>query len=212
MSKSGITAITITDNQTGESATVSPEAFDRYAAGLRGGRPMVAATMTAQHIRPPQEAEFGDEAYIPATTLEAVADSLIAEHRASLGHIGDLQVAVLWKKTGGKRGGHPVFGKTSKRGGLLSAFTTADFIIWLAADHVLEAGYTERQITALLHHELLHIGWQSPDEDDPEGEGKAVLAGHDFELFAEEIRTYGAWEQMLEEAAEAFAQAPLFEN
>ena len=169
------------------------------------------ATATAQRVRPPQESEFGDEAYIPAAPLEAIADSLIAEHRASLGHIADLQVAILWKKTGGKRGGHLVMGKTAKRGGLLAAFTTADFIIWLAADHVLEAGYTERQIKALLHHELLHIGWQEPEEDDPNGEGKAVLVGHDFEFFAEEIRTYGAWEELLQEAAEAFAQAPLFD-
>lgn len=172
---------------------------------------MVSATATAQRIRPPQEAEFGDDAYIPASALEALASDLISQHRESLGHIADLQVAVLWKKTGGKRAGHAVFGKTSKRGGLLAAFTTADFIIWLAADHVTEAGYTERQITALLHHELLHIGWQEPDEDDPDGEGKAVLVGHDFEFFAEEIRTYGAWEQMLQEAAEAFAQAPMFD-
>lgn len=173
---------------------------------------MASATMTAQRIRAPRESEFGDEAYIPATALEATAESLIAEHRATLGHLADLQVAVLWKKSGGKRGGHPVMGKCSKRGGLLAAFTTADFIIWLAADHVLEADYTERQITALLHHEILHIGWQEPGEDDPETEGKAVLVGHDFEFFAEEVRVYGAWEEMLQEAAAAFKQAPMFDG
>jgi hypothetical protein len=174
---------------------------------------MVAATEEMTRVTPriPAEIEFGDEAYLPAPELEALADALILQYPDSLGHIADLKLAVLWKKAGGKRGGHPVFGKTSKRGGLLSAFTTADFIIWLAADHVLTADYDERQITALLHHELLHIGWQEPDEDDEDGEGKAVLVGHDVGAFTEEIRVYGAWEAMLKEVASAFQQAGLFE-
>ena len=169
---------------------------------------MTSATATVQRIHVPQEAEFGDEAFLPAM-LDSVVTQLVRQYD-SLSHIADLTVAVLWKKSGGKRGGKPVFGKTVKRNGLVSAFTSADFIVWLAADHVAEAGYDERQITALLHHELLHIGWQEPDEDDPEGEGKAVLVGHDFEFFAEEVRAYGAWEEMLQEAADAFRQAGLF--
>jgi hypothetical protein len=56
----------------------------------------------------------------------------------------------------------------------------------------------------------LHIGWQEPDEDDPNGEGKAVMVGHDFEFFAEEVRAYGAWDALLQEAASAFRQAGLF--
>lgn len=177
--------------------------------GLGGRNSMTTATATAQRLRVPAEAEFGDEAFVPATALESVLTELVRTHD-SLSHIADLTVAVLWKKSGGKRGGHPVMGKTSKRGGLVSAFTTADFITWLAADHVAEADYDDRQITALLHHELLHIGWQEPDDDDANGEGKAVLVGHDFEGFAEELRVYGAWEQLLQEAATAFKQAGLF--
>lgn len=202
MSTNGITGITLTTDE--GSVTVSPEAFHRYAAGVK-----TMTSATAQRIRVPSEMEFGDEAFISATALEPMLMELVRQHD-SLSHIADLTVALLWKKSGGKRGGKPVMGKTAKRSGLVAAFTTADFIVWLAADHVAEADYDERQITALLHHELLHIGWQEPDEDDPEGEGKAVRVGHDFEFFAEEVRTYGAWEAMLQEAAAAFQQAGLF--
>lgn len=175
---------------------------------------MTTATITAQRQRlyVPTELDFGDEAYLEAEDLQALGADLIARHPDTLGHIADLTVAYLWKKTGGKRAGRPVFGKTAKRSGLVAAFTTADFIIWLAADHVEEAGYSPKQIEALLFHELNHIGWQEPDEDDPEGEGKAVLVGHEYEFFKSELLVYGAWEDMLREAADAFSQAPLFED
>lgn len=175
---------------------------------------MATATATMQRptIHVPAEFEFGDEAYTAAPDLEALAHTLIRRYPDALGHIAEVTVAYLWKKAGGKRGGNATFGKTAKRGGLVAAFTSADFIIWLAADHVEAANYTPEQITALLHHELLHISVEEPDEDDEDGERKFVLRGHDLEVFTEEIRVYGAWDAMLREAADAFRQAGLFED
>ncbi len=206
MNNGGITGITFTTDE--GSSTVSPEAFHRF---VREGS-TVASAVTAQleRVHVPAEIEFSDEAYIAAPDLLSLAESLIAQYPDTLSHITNLELAILWKKSGGKRGGKGVFGKTAKRGGLMSAFTTADFIIWLAADHVAAAEYTDGQITALLHHELLHIGWQEPDEDDEDGEGKVVLVGHDVEFFTEEVRVYGAWDALLKEAAESFKQAGLF--
>lgn len=169
---------------------------------------MTAATATAQpiHVRVPTAEDFGDD-FLPASDLDAVYTQLVRTHD-TLEHLAQLDVAIRWKKSGGRKGGHPVFGKMAKRSGLLSAFTTCDFVVWLAADHVLEAEYTDRQIMALLHHELMHIGFEDP-EDGEDGPRKYVLVGHDFEGFKEELRVYGAWEDMLAEAAEAFEQAGL---
>lgn len=166
------------------------------------------ATAPAIHVRVPTEEHFGGDDFLPAPDLDALYTQLVRQND-TLDHLAQVEVAIRWKRTGGKKGGRPVFGKTAKRSGLLSAFTSADFVVWLAADHVLAAEYTDRQITALLHHELMHISFVDP-EDDEEGARKYVLVGHDFEFFAEEIKTYGAWEELLQEAAAAFEQAPLF--
>lgn len=172
---------------------------------------MTTSTATAPtiHVHVPLETQFGGEDFLPAPELAQIGTQLIRAHD-TLDHLTQVEVAIFWKRTGGKKRGRPVFGETAKRSGLVSAFTTADFIVWLAADHVLEAEYTDRQIVALLHHELMHISFVDP-EDDEEGARKYVLVGHDFEFFGEELRIYGAWEEMLQEAATAFKQAGLFE-
>lgn len=169
------------------------------------------ATLTRPTIVVPVEMDFGDEAFIPSAELEALGQSLIARYPDTLGHVADVQVAYLWKKSGGKKGGNGVFGKTLKRGGLVSAFTTADFIVWLAADHCAAADYSQRQLEHLLKHELTHIGYEDPADDDGDGERKFVLRGHDLEVFLSDVREMDtdSWDTMLHEAAEAFSQAGL---
>jgi hypothetical protein len=144
---------------------------------------MTTVTREMVRVRVPNEETFGEEPFVEATDLAGLAESLIEQYPDSLGHLADLTVAYLWKKSGGKRGGHGVYGKTAKRSGLVAAFTSADYIVWLAADHIAAAGYDQRQITALLHHELLHTGI----EEDEDGNVKTILKGHDFEAFAEEV-------------------------
>jgi hypothetical protein len=168
------------------------------------------APRPAIHVRVPTAEQFGTDDFMSAGTLNQIYTQLVDQH-STLEHLEQLEVAILWKKSGGKKSGRPVFGKTAKRSGLVSAFTSADFIVWLAADHVLEAEYTDRQITALLHHELMHISYEDP-ADNEEGARKYVLVGHDYEFFGEELRIYGAWEEMLQEAATAFEQAPMFSD
>ena len=86
-------------------------------------------------------------------------------------------------------------------------FAESEFLIWLAADEVLVREMSDREIRACLSHEMRHIGWDVDDD----GNGKAVILGHDVELFFSEVREVGAWNDMLSEAAESFSQAPLFE-
>ena len=165
------------------------------------------ATVTATHIVVPAELDFGDDAFLDSPELKELGGDLIEMHPGTLGHLAEVEIAYLWRKSCGKKSGAPVFGKTSKPSGLLTAFTSAEAVIWLSADHVAEAGYSARQIEALLFHEMQHVG---VEEDEETGDRKIVMRSHDVELFYEDVRKYGAWEIMLQEAADAFAQAPLF--
>lgn len=165
------------------------------------------ATASATRVVVPVEMDFGDDAFIVSPELKELAGDLIEMHPGTVGHLAEVEVAYLWKKTGGKRGGKGVFGKTSKASGLLTAFTDAEAVVWLAADHVADADYSPRQIEALLFHEMQHIG---VEEDENTGERKVVMRAHDVELFVEDIRTYGAWDDTFMDAATAFKQAGLF--
>lgn len=164
-------------------------------------------TAAAARIVVPVELDFGDDAFIVSPELKELAGDLIELHPGTLGHLSEVEVAYLWKKSGGKRGGKGVYGKTSKSSGLLTAFTEAEAVVWLAADHVADAGYSARQIEALLFHEMQHIGGE---EDENTGERKVVMRGHDVELFVEDIRKYGAWDDTFMDAATAFKQSGLF--
>lgn len=167
-------------------------------------------TATRRTVYVPAELDFGDDAFFPSPELLEMAGDLIELHDDILGHLASLEIAYFWKKTGGKRGGKGVYGKAIKPSGLLTAFTQADAVIWLAADHVAEAEYTPRQIEALLFHEMQHVGVEEPEDEDDER--KIVMRPHDVELFLEDVKTYGAWDDLLREAAAAFKQAPLFEG
>lgn len=170
---------------------------------------MTTITAQRQSVFVPAELDFGDDAFLASAELQSLAGDLIQQHPGTLGHLIDVEIAYFWKKTGGKRGGKGVYGKAVKPSGLLTAFTTADAVIWLAADHVAEALYTPRQIEALLFHEMQHVGVEEPEDEDEER--KIVMRPHDVEMFLDDIRKYGAWDDLLRAAASAFEQAPLFE-
>jgi hypothetical protein len=169
---------------------------------------MPTATVTLPRVHVPLSDEFGSEQFTPAADLSALGEYLIERYPDVLGDLADVEVAYFWKRSGGKKSGAPIFGKANKPSGLITAFTTADAVVWLAADHVLEAEYTARQVEAILFHELQHF---TVEEDEETGDRKVGMRGHDVELFYADVRTYGAWDEMLKEAAEAFRQALLFD-
>lgn len=168
---------------------------------------MPTATAALPRIHVPSTLEFGDDQFTPAPDLSEIAEHLIAKHDDVVGHLSDIEVAILWKAKGGKKSGSPVFGKAIKPSGVMTAFTTADAVVWLAADHIIEAEYSDRQVQALLLHELQHI----TVEYDEDGQRTVGLRGHDFEGFLADVRINGAWDELLKAAADAFAQAPLFD-
>jgi len=169
---------------------------------------VTTATASRITVRVPSEDDFGGADFLPDASLDEIGGDLIEMYPNDLGHLAEVQIAYFWKRTGGKKSGAPIMGKAVKPSGLMTAFTTADAVVWIAANHVAEAEYTQRQIQALVFHELNHIWVEEPDDED--GVRKVVMRGHDIEAFKSEVIAFGAWEEMLQEAADAFKQAGLF--
>jgi hypothetical protein len=162
-------------------------------------------------LRAPQQAEFGeDDAFIVSSALAKRAKVLIDRHADHLEHLDGMSVVYLWKKSGGKSKGRLVFGKCTKPAGLLKLFSESTFVVWLAADHVIAAGYDDRQIEALLFHEMLHTGVAEADEETGRG-GGPTLVPHELEVFRAEVEIYGLWAPELRAIAPAFTQPGLFD-
>jgi Putative phage metallopeptidase len=163
-------------------------------------------------LRVPSDGQFGDDEYIASTALAYRAEILAERHPNLFGHLLDLKVVYLWKKSGGKSKGRGVYGKAAKASGLVKHFSEqATFVIWLAADHCRGADFDERQIEALLFHELCHT--EVADEDPETGRGGGpTLVPHDVEMFRSEVEHYGLWTPDLRIVAPSFRQAELFSD
>ncbi|MCC7369669.1 MAG: hypothetical protein IT306_14665 [Chloroflexi bacterium] len=172
-----------------------------------------AVEMPEMPLKPltvPTDSVFGDEADFEISgALANRARVLISRHPEHLDHLRRLSVTYLWKRQGGKSKGRATFGKCSKPSGLLKHFSEAHFVVWLAADHCRAAGYGDREIEALLFHEMLHTAVSEVDENTGRGGGPALVP-HDLEVFRAEVEVYGLWAPELQEVAPAFRQASLF--
>lgn len=147
---------------------------------------------------PPEEAFAeveGPVEYIEAPDVERVAAALIGTC-SEFSHLRERALVYLWRAEGGKTKGKATLGKCAKPSGLLKHFAEADFMVWLAADHVRGMQFSAWQVEALVYHELLHAG--ATDKGEP------VLWPHDFEGFRPEVSRYGAWKPDLAEAAKSF--------
>lgn len=80
--------------------------------------------------------------------------------------------------------GKDVFGACIKVNELYEPFCPYDFLIVLYEPNIV--GMSERQLYALMHHELLHVGVSEKD-----GELKYQIVPHDIEDFDEIISRYG---------------------
>lgn len=154
----------------------------------------------ANPVQVPTDENFGDNDFLPADDLEALASHLIDQH-IGLGHLASLNVHYRWKRRGGKKSGAAVYGKCVKPSGLLADYSQADFVIWLAADYVRDAEFTPRQIESLLFHEMNHAGLD--DNDEP------VLIAHNVEMFRAEIEQYGFWSDELKSIERTVQQLAL---
>lgn len=167
-----------------ETTTVTPD-------GISG---VVSDKPNARAFVPFDGSFLGDDDFLKAPELQQIAEHLIATC-GELDHLDGAPIRYRWKRKGGKSNGADVHGKCTRMSGALRHFSGAEFLIWIAADHVREAGYTNLQLEALMFHELLHIELRvNDDETSPDyGEERLVIRAHDAEVFLGELQRYGAW-------------------
>ena len=169
--------------------------LDEYAA--------LPGKIAAAHAYPvPSEETFDEADYLPGHDLEVQLGRLIDRHETLFSHIARLKITCLWKAKGGASKGKQTLGKVQAATGLVGFFSEADFVIWLAADHLREGTASEKVIEACLFERACSLQW------DAEG-GTVQIVGEDFSGFTESLRFYGAWRKDLTKASEAFEQLGL---
>jgi hypothetical protein len=164
----------------------------------------------ARAVRPPLDAFFGEQDFLPAPAVEALAERLI-EDFIEFGHLETVRIAYAWKRKGGASQGVRTLGKCAGLSGPARYFGKHEFFIWLAADHVRDAALEPAQMEALLFHQLCHIG-EVVDENEKSptyGETTLKIVGHDFEGFWSELQQFGPWSAELRTTAETVEQLAL---
>lgn len=174
---------------------------DEVHEDLAPARPVVIA---------PADEMFGEADFIPGSKLTKLAQALIADDPqfAFLRDWTDT-IVCLWKRKGGTSGGKDVLGKCQQLSGAARHFAGKRYLIWLGADTCRKARLTERQLEALVYHELCHLAPGDLDDDTGEEQAPKVVA-HDFAGFTSELARYGAWQADLAVAQAAFEELPLF--
>lgn len=154
----------------------------------------------------PELAEEGEQPpatrelhFLPAPELEAVANELIAELH-EFRHLRVRRLLCRWKREGGRANGRARLTGSQKLSGLLADTTGAQWLVWVAADHLGAGTLTAWQFEALVYHELMHIR---------AGDG---VRDHDFVGFIGELERYGMWRLDLQAAGEALRQLTMFES
>lgn len=158
-------------------------------------------------IRIPGDEEFEVDGsdFLLANDVEDLASVLIGRY-PELAKLEEASIGYCWKRKGGESGGSSVFGKCTKPSGLLAFYTERHFIIWLAADHCRAWEFGDREIEALLYHELCHA---ELIEDEDTGQVKAKTLAHEVEMFVSELDRYGLWHDSLKRAKYGFDQVTL---
>ena len=166
-------------------------------------------------IEIPSDSDFEAEEvdYLPAPDIEALAEHLRST-KSNFAEIRGYRIAYWWKRKGGTSGGKCVMGKCQKTPALAKAHKRSTWTIWLAADHLRDFQFTDRQIEALVFHELLHATLKEVEVTDKETgltetEYRPALVGHDAEFFWAEIAEYGLWTAELRRSKAAFEQVEL---
>lgn len=195
-----VESLTITTEQ--GSVTMSDEELRRAARGHRGPH----ADAWDKPYPVPTQSKFVDVdgrkvEFLPDDQATSIMQRLLADYDG-FAKLADFDIEILWKKKGGNSGGMDILGKCTKPSGAFKHLTHLDFLILLGADTVEARGFTYRQVEALIYHELCHA--------DCDENGKPKTVGHDFELFADELREYGMWRENLERLGAVFKQLELW--
>lgn len=155
-------------------------------------------------LTPPTKDNFGGAPWKHDANLAILAERVKSAHPEWFGAARDFSIEYLWRAKGGTSRGEPKFADCVKLGGLAYHFSSADFVIWFAADHLAEFGFKEREFEALMFRQLMHIGSN-------ENTGSATLVPFDFKGFNAELAEYGPWDEALKKMHQTL-QPTLFDG
>jgi len=130
----------------------------------------------------------------------AILDELVAEHHPDL---ADARIALAWRDGWTEDAdGRLRLGQTKKASDLDRDLHGFDFVILLNHEVWNRIAFTERQMRALLDHELCHcaVAKDKNGEVKMDERGRPVwrLRKHDIEEFAEVVARHGLWRHELE--------------
>lgn len=140
--------------------------------------------------------------YETAHEVERIAEKLIAAHHT---HLLTVPISYVWRDKAATSKGNIVLGKARKVTGLGAHLvhlvrddTPPDevefFVVEIARDAWITL--TDDQRTALVDHELCHLGVDIPERGDKDR--SLVLRGHDLEEFAAVVERHGVWRPAVE--------------
>ena len=128
-----------------------------------------------------------------------IAAQLI-ETEPSLGNIKESSVQIIYLASSHKKlsGGQRVFGQCEKIADKYKWGIPCDFTITVFEPNVIECNFTDEQIRALIHHELLHVGIEQEQTLIGTTE-KYSIVPHDLEDFRLILNQYGVnWNRQQE--------------
>lgn len=140
----------------------------------------------------------------------AVLDGLVKAHHPD---VRQARIALAWQR-GWKADpdGHLKLGKAKKATDLDRELQEYDFVILLNRDVWNRVDFSEKQISALLDHQVCHCGRAfdsegSPQEDD---RGRPVwrMVKHDLEEFQAVIERHGRWKRDIDQFVKAALKHP----
>lgn len=140
--------------------------------------------------------------YSTAHEVERIAEELIPAHHP---HLSTVPIRYVWRDKATRSKGNIVLGKARKVSGLgahLVHLVRKDeppeevdfFVLEIAADTWQKLTLAQR--TALVDHELCHLGIDIPEGD--EDDRRLVIRGHDLEEFAAVVERHGLWRPAIE--------------
>lgn len=140
----------------------------------------------------PHPDEFAGGEFLEDERLDELLEQVIDAY-PEFEWLSGFRLRILWKRKGSK------LGVCSAASGLVRYFGKVDFVILLSANQVRERQFRPRQIEALVYHELLHC-------DEKGDERRPAIGEHDLEVFAGELKHYGAWRPPIEAMRRPFRE------
>jgi len=142
--------------------------------------------------------------YEESTTLKNLGESLIEKHHPNHKHV---KICYEFRDEASISNGKVIAGRCVRVDDRNFIIHGYDVIIEIAKDVWTEA--TDNFKTAIMDHELSHIGIRFEDDGEPERDSKndrvkVYLRHHDIEEFADVLERYGDYHVALREFLKAF--------